>query len=52
MEEQFYMDRCKLRELVTRRQPYRGFTQERIAYKYLSWSWHVKEEARNGLTHQ
>ena len=38
--------------VLTRRQPYRGFTQERIAYKYLSWSWHVKEEARNGLTHQ
>ena len=38
--------------VLTRHQPYRGFTQERIAYKYLSWSWHVKEEARHGLTHQ
>lgn len=38
--------------VLTRRQPYRGFSQERIAYKYLSWSWHVKDEARNGLTHQ
>jgi transposase len=38
--------------VLTRRQPYRGFSQERIAYKYLTWAWHVKEEARNGLTTQ
>lgn len=38
--------------VLTRRQPYRGFSQERIAYKYLTWAWHVKEEARNGMTAQ
>jgi len=38
--------------VLTRRQPYRGFTHERIAYKYLTWAWHVNEEARNGLTTQ
>lgn len=38
--------------MLTRRQPYRGFSQERIAYKYLTWAWHVKEEARNGMTAQ
>lgn len=36
--------------VLTRRQPYRGFTAERIAYKYLTWAWHVKEEARGGMT--
>ncbi len=35
-----------------RRQPYRGFTQERIAHKYLIWAWQMKEEARDGLTRQ
>jgi len=39
-------------EWRTRRQPYRGFTQERIAYKYLTWAWQMKEEARYGLTRQ
>lgn len=38
--------------VLTRRQPYRGFTPERIAYKYLTWAWHVNEEARDGLTTQ
>jgi transposase len=38
--------------VLTRRQPYRGFTQERIAYKYLTWAWQMKEEARDGLTRQ
>jgi len=37
---------------VTRRQPYRHFSQERIAYKYLTWSWQMDEEARDGLTRQ
>ena len=27
--------------VLTRRKPYRGFTPDRIAYKYLSWSWYV-----------
>ena len=47
--------RCLL-ELVwyvlTRRQPYRHFSQERIAYKYLTWAWQMDEEARDGLTRQ
>lgn len=38
--------------VLTRRQPYRGFTQERIAYKYLTWAWQMQEEARDGLTRQ
>lgn len=38
--------------VLTRRQPYRGFSHERIAYKYLTWAWHMNEEGRNGLTTQ
>jgi len=38
--------------VLTRRQPYRGFTQERIAYKYLTWAWRMDEAARDGLTRQ
>jgi len=38
--------------VLTRRQPYRGFTQERIAYKYLTWAWQMKDAERDGLTRQ
>ena len=38
--------------VLTRRQPYRGFTHERIAYKYLTWAWQMDEVARDGLTRQ
>jgi transposase len=38
--------------VLTRRQPYRGFSQERIAYKYLTWAWRMDDEARAGLTRQ
>ena len=38
--------------VLTRRQPYRHFSQERIAYKYLTWAWQMDEEARDGLTRQ
>ena len=38
--------------VLTRRQPYRHFSQERIAYKYLTWSWRMDDEARDGLTRQ
>jgi transposase len=38
--------------LLTRRQSYRYFSQERIAYKYLTWSWQMDEAARDGLTRQ
>jgi len=38
--------------VLTRRQPYRHFSQERIAYKYLTWAWQMDETARDGLTRQ
>jgi len=38
--------------VLTRRQPYRGFTHERIAYKYLTWAWRMDEAEREGLTRQ
>jgi transposase len=38
--------------VLTRRQPYRHFTHERIAYKYLTWSWQLSQEDRDGLTRQ
>jgi len=38
--------------VLTRRQPYRHFSQERIAYKYLTWAWRMDEVARDGLTRQ
>ena len=38
--------------VLTRRQPYRHFNQERIAYKYLTWAWQIDEAARDGLTRQ
>jgi transposase len=38
--------------VLTRRQAYRHFSQERIAYKYLTWAWQMDEVARDGLTRQ
>ena len=38
--------------VLTRRQPYRHFSHERIAYKYLTWAWQMDEAARDGLTRQ
>jgi transposase len=38
--------------VLTRRQPYRHFSHERIAYKYLTWAWRMDDEARDGLTRQ
>jgi transposase len=38
--------------VLTRRQPYRHFSHERIAYKYLTWAWQMDDEARDGLTRQ
>jgi transposase len=38
--------------VLTRCQPYRHFSQERIAYKYLTWAWQMDEVARDGLTRQ
>jgi transposase len=38
--------------VLTRKQPYRHFSHERIAYKYLTWSWQLSEEDRGGMTRQ
>jgi len=38
--------------VLIRRQPYRHFSHERIAYKYLTWAWQMDEAARDGLTRQ
>ncbi len=34
--------------VLSRKQPYRNFSHERIAYKYLTWSWQL-DEARIGM---
>jgi len=38
--------------VLSRRQPYRHFSHERIAYKYLTWAWQLSEAERDGLTRQ
>jgi len=38
--------------VLTHKQAYRHFSEERIAYKYLTWGWQLDEEARGGLTRQ
>src|SRR6266540_4623188 len=38
--------------VLTRHQPYRHFSQERIAYKYLTWALPMDEVARDGFTRQ
>ena len=38
--------------VLTRRQTYRHFSHERIAYKYLTWAWQMDDAARDGLTRQ
>ena len=38
--------------VLTRCQPYRHFSHERIAYKYLTWAWQMDEAARDSLTRQ
>jgi transposase len=38
--------------VLSRRQAYRHFSHERIAYKYLTWSWQLSETDRDGLTRQ
>jgi transposase len=38
--------------VLSRKQPYRNFSHERIAYKYLTWSWQLKDKDRDGLTRQ
>jgi len=38
--------------VLSRKQPYQHFSHERIAYKYLTWSWQLSEKDRDGLTRQ
>ncbi|HSG43504.1 MAG TPA: IS110 family transposase [Anaerolineales bacterium] len=38
--------------VLHRMQPYRHFSHERIAYKYLTWSWQLSDADRDGLTRQ
>jgi len=38
--------------VLTRRESYRHFSEEKIAYKYLSWAWRMSDDARDGLTRQ
>ena len=38
--------------VLTRREPYRHFSEEKIAYKYLTWAWRMDDDARDGLTRQ
>jgi transposase len=38
--------------VLTRKQSYRHFSDERIAYKYLTWAWQLSETDRDGLTRQ
>ena len=36
--------------VLTRQQPYKHYSHERIAYKYLTWSWQLDEDQRRKLT--
>jgi transposase len=36
--------------VLTRHEPYSHYSHERIAYKYLTWSWALDEEQRQGMT--
>lgn len=38
--------------VLTRKESYQHFSDERIAYKYLTWSWQLNDVARKGLTRQ
>jgi transposase len=38
--------------VLRRKQPYLNFSHERIAYKYLTWSWQLSDKDRDGLTRQ
>jgi len=38
--------------VLARKQSYRHFSDEKIAYKYLTWSWQIDESDRDGLTRQ
>lgn len=36
--------------VLTHHEPYRHYTPERIAYKYLTWAWALHAEQRQGMT--
>jgi transposase len=36
--------------VLTHRTPYRHYSPERIAYKYLTWAWALHADERNGMT--
>jgi len=36
--------------VLTHQQPYRHYSDERIAYKFLTWSWQLDEEQRGNMT--
>ncbi len=38
--------------VLTRKQAYRHFSDERITYKYLTWAWQINENDRAGLNRQ
>ena len=38
--------------ILTKREPYRHFDEEDIAYKMLIWSWAMDEKSRDGMTPQ
>ncbi len=38
--------------ILTKREPYRHFDEETIAYKMLIWSWAMDEKSRHGMTPQ
>jgi len=38
--------------VLKKHEPYRHYSPERIAYKYLIWSWALDEERRQGMTRQ
>jgi len=37
--------------VLTNYEPYRHFSPDRIAYKYLTWLWALDKEQRQGMTH-
>jgi len=37
-------------QALTRKQPYRHYSTERMAYKYLIWSWQLDDNQRRQMT--
>lgn len=37
--------------VLSKQEPYRQVTEERIAYKFLTWSWQLNAAQRNGMNH-